>query len=303
MNPLAASKKVQQKSNFIGKENSNRMTHILVELEIDKDLIGEMSFSLKESRSEKERFSSSMFNLKHFFGNKNRLANVFEMKLANVFICEPFQYKLTHLNADQFGDQNCFLGFEIENILSTNVRVEIVDSDVLIELSPELINGKFVKIHSNLVELIDYVIYNKNKVVSLSSFEKSNLLGRLSIRGDRKTDDKFRRVVESCHFCLKKSQIINEKSVSRFSKKDGESLLFSITAPQTGTTHQPTCPTSPVSRSTLQATPPRATVPCSVGRTRPVRLKWTLQGFCVRSESKRASANVSMPSSISRIRS
>lgn len=244
------------------------MTHILVELEIDKDLIGEMSFSLKESQSEKERFSSSMFNLKHFFGNKNRLANVFEMKLANVFICEPFQYKLSHLNADRLGDHNCFLGFEIENILSTNVRVEIVDSDVLIELSPELVAGKFVKVSSNLLDLIDYVIYNKNKVISLSSFEKSNLLGRLSIRSDRKTDHKFRRVVESCHFCLKKSQIINEKSVSRFSKKDGESLIFSITGPQTGSPDQPMSPTWPASPSTLPATRPPAAVPYSAEWTR-----------------------------------
>jgi hypothetical protein len=228
-------KKMTLKNNFINKENNNRMTHILVELEIDKDLIGEMSFSLKESKSEKERFSSSMFNLKHFFGNKNRLANVFEMKLVNVFICEPFQYKICHLNAEQSNNKNCFLGFEIENILSKNVKVNIVDSDILIELSPELINGRFVKVQSNLLELIEYVIYNKNNVISINSFEKSNLLGRLTIKNDKKTDEKFRRVVESCHFCLKKSQIINEKSVSRFSKKDGEkSLIFSITAAQTG---------------------------------------------------------------------
>ena len=235
LNPSMPVKRQDLKDNFVGKENNNRMTHILVELEIDKDLIGEMSFSLKESQSEKERFSSSMFNLKHFFGNKNRLANVFEMKLVNVFICEPFQYKISHLNSEQVSNKNCFLGFEIENILSKNVSVDIVDSDILIEISPELVNGKFVKVESNLLELIEYVIYNKNNIVPIQSFEKSNLLGRLTIKNDKKTDEKFRKVVESCHFCSKKSQIINEKSVSRFSKKDGEkSLIFSITAVQTG---------------------------------------------------------------------
>ena len=234
-NPLILSRRFGQKDNFVGKENNNRMTHILVELEIDKDIIGEMSFSLKESQSEKERFSSSMFNLKHFFGNKNRLANVFEMKLVNVFICEPFQYKISHLNSEQASNKNCFLGFEIENILSKNVSVEIVDSDILIEISPELINGKFVKVESNLLELIEYNIYNKNKVISINSFEKSNLLGRLMIKNEKKTDEKYRKIVENCHFCLKKSQVINEKSVSRFSKKEGEkSFVFSITAAQTG---------------------------------------------------------------------
>jgi hypothetical protein len=234
-NLLSHVRQQKKENNFVSKENHNRMTHILVELEIDKDIIGEMSFSLKESQSEKERFSSSMFNLKHFFGNKNRLANVFEMKLANVFICEPFQYKVSHLNAEQASKKNCFLGFEIENILSKNVLVEIVDSDVLIEIAPELVGGKFVKIESNLLELVDYVIYNKNKVISISSFEKSNLVGRLTIKNEKKTDQKYTVVVENCHFCSKKSQVINEKSVSRFSKKDPEkSVLFSVTAANTG---------------------------------------------------------------------
>lgn len=222
-------------SNFVSKENHNRLTHILVELEIDKDIIGEMSFSLKESQSEKERFSSSMFNLKHFFGNKNRLANVFELKLASVYICEPFQYKTIHLNAEVQSKKNCFLGLEVENILSRDVCVEIVDSDVLIEVAPELVQGKFVKVDSNLLDLVEYVIYNKNKVVSLSSFEKSSLVGRLTIRNEKKTDNKYTTVVESCHFCSKKSQIINEKSVSRFSKKDKEkSVLYSVTGNNTG---------------------------------------------------------------------
>ena len=122
-----------------------------------------MSFSLKETQSEKERFSSSMFNLKHFFGNKNALANLFEMKLVNVFICEPFRYKVRQLNEN--GKQAfCFLGLEVENLLSGDVDVDVVDSDILVELCSQLRDGNFVKIKSNLVDLLQHTIFNKNKV-------------------------------------------------------------------------------------------------------------------------------------------
>lgn len=135
---------------------------MIIELEVDRDVIGEMSFSLKETQSEKERFSSSMFNLKHFFGNKNTLANLFEMKLMNVFICEPFKYKANQLN-EKSKQSFCFLGLEVENLLSGNVNVDVVDSDILVELCPELVDGNFVKIKSNLLNLLHYTIFNKNK--------------------------------------------------------------------------------------------------------------------------------------------
>lgn len=195
-----------------------------------------MSFSLKESQTEKERFSSSMFNLKHFFGNENCFINTFEIKLLNVFVCEPFEYKITHLYPDEYNNKNCFLSFEIENILTKDISVQIVDSDILLELASEIMNGKFVKIQSNLLNMTEYQIFNKNNFSVINSFEKTNLLGKISIDGNLKTEIKYDKIIENCHFCSKKNQIMNEKSVSRFSKKEGDqSVYLSVTAINTYT--------------------------------------------------------------------
>ena len=58
----------------------------------------------------------------------------------------------------------CFLGLEVENLLSGDVDVDVVDSDILVELCSQLRDGNFVKIKSNLVDLLQHTIFNKNKV-------------------------------------------------------------------------------------------------------------------------------------------
>jgi hypothetical protein len=127
--------------------------------EIDKKNLGDLFYALKSELKEEERFSSLIFNLKHFFTQNESMMNTFKIEFDNFKLIEPYRFEL---NIQPF-DQKAFLTFQIENALKDpKLTFEIVDSDILIEELFELKNGIYIKADNKIVELIDYFIYNKN---------------------------------------------------------------------------------------------------------------------------------------------
>ena len=127
--------------------------------EIDKKKLGELFYTIKSYSKEEERFSSLIFNLKHFFTQNENMINSFQIKFDNLNLIEPYRFEL---NIQNF-DQRAFLTFLIENALKDpKLTFEIVDSDILIEELFEIKNGVYIKANNKIVDLIDYFIYNKN---------------------------------------------------------------------------------------------------------------------------------------------
>lgn len=65
----------------------------------------------------------------------------------------------------------------------SGVSFEITDSDIIIEELMLIKDGYFLKVENQLINLIEYFIYNKNKVVKVNSGEKINLTSSLSVNG------------------------------------------------------------------------------------------------------------------------
>lgn len=172
-----------------------------VMFEIDKQKLGDLFYTLKSDfKEESERFSSMVFNLKHFFTQNSSFQNSFKIKMHEVDLIEPYRFEL-NINSMI---ESAYLSFLIENAIKIpNVFIEIVDSDLLIEAIPD---PRDTRGPSAVLNLITYFIYNKNKIAKIKSGERLNLLARLAVTDQcQDIDDKVIRIYERCPACAKKS--------------------------------------------------------------------------------------------------
>lgn len=131
----------------------------ILTVEMDRHRLSE-AFALREpEKKEGDQFSLVMFNLKHFLASSENIRHSFKIKIPNLDLVEPYKFNLSLTKAPQ----TVYLSFMIENcIKDKQVCFEIVDSDILIEEPMEIVNNKFVKKETKLLEHIDYFIFNKN---------------------------------------------------------------------------------------------------------------------------------------------
>ena len=143
---------------FQSSESRIKVNAILT-VELDRHRLSE-AFALREpEKKESDQFSLVMFNLKHYLSGSENIKHSFKVEISDLDLIEPYKFSLLLSKAPQ----TVYLSFLIENcIKDKSVFFEIVDTDILIEEPIEIINKKFVKKETKIVEYIDYFIYNKN---------------------------------------------------------------------------------------------------------------------------------------------
>lgn len=131
----------------------------LLTVELDRHRLSE-SFALREpGQNQSEQFSLVLFNLRHYLAATENIRHSFKIEVADLDLVEPYKFSLSLSKAPQ----TVYLSFLIENCINDkSVFFEIVDTDILIEEPMEIVNKKFVKKETKIVEFIDYFIYNKN---------------------------------------------------------------------------------------------------------------------------------------------
>jgi hypothetical protein len=131
----------------------------ILTVELDRHRLSE-AFALREpDKKESDQFSLVMFNLKHYLASTENIRHSFRIEIAALDLIEPYKFSLSMSKAPKA----VYLSFLIENcIRDKSVFFEIVDTDILIEEPVEIINKKFVKKDTKIIEFIDYFIFNKN---------------------------------------------------------------------------------------------------------------------------------------------
>lgn len=131
----------------------------ILTVELDRHRLSE-AFALREpDKKESDQFSLVMFNLKHYLASTENIRHSFRVEIPSLDLIEPYRFHLSLSKATQA----VYLSFLIENCIRDKaVSFEIVDTDILIEEPVEIVNKKFVKKETKLVEFIDYFIFNKN---------------------------------------------------------------------------------------------------------------------------------------------
>lgn len=170
-------------------------------LEIDKQKLGDLFYTLKaDFKEETERFSSMVFNLKHFFTQNSTFQSAFRIEMRELDLIEPYRFELM-INTMV---ESAYLSFLIENaIKSANLTLEVVDSDLLIEATPD---PRDPRGPAAVLGLISYFIYNKNKIAHIKPGERINLLSRLAVTEQiQDIDDKVKQVYEKCTSCQKRA--------------------------------------------------------------------------------------------------
>jgi hypothetical protein len=131
----------------------------MLSIEFDRQRVADYFKSLSPKFSEEERFSPTVFNLKHLVVSTDIIKSHFKVDLKGIELIEPYRFELS-INT---GPSTAFMTYQIENAIRTkDVCFEIIDSDVLIEEPYEIVNGVFVKPENKLISFIDYHVFNKN---------------------------------------------------------------------------------------------------------------------------------------------
>ena len=181
-------------------------------LEIDKQKLGDLFYSLKSDfKEEQKRFSSMVFNLKHMFTQSNSFQSSFEINIPDIELIEPYRFEL-NINPMI---ESAYLSFLIENAIKTaDIELEVVDSDLLIEASPD---SRDTRPSSAVLSLISHFIFNKNKIARIKPGERINLLSKLSISEQfQDIDERVEHIYEKCQSCAKKAgHIPPQKELSR----------------------------------------------------------------------------------------
>lgn len=139
-------------------ESLLRISAVLT-VELDRHRLRE-AFALREpEKKESDQFSLVMFNLKHYLASTENIRHSFRIDIPALDLVEPYKFNLSLSKASQA----VYLSFLIENcIKDKSVFFEIVDTDILIEEPVEIVNKRFVKKETKILEYIDYFIFNKN---------------------------------------------------------------------------------------------------------------------------------------------
>lgn len=186
----------------------------LLTLEFDTHQLSELFYTVKtEFKNSEERFSSMVFNLKHFFTQDESFEDCFDLELRDLHLVEPYRFELA-INAQS---DSAYLTFLIENALKTlNVAFEVVDSDLLTEALP---NTQDPRGPSAVLSLVSQFIFNKNKIVSLVPGERVTLVAKLAMTGTfSDADEKVLRVFDKCSVCNRRPQSGNPLPVKGKSK-------------------------------------------------------------------------------------
>jgi hypothetical protein len=145
-------------------DTSHVMTPVLtvnamLAIEFDRQRVADFFKNLSPKFSEEERFSPTVFNLKHLVVSTDIIKSSFKVELKNLELMEPYRFELSITT----NSSTAFMTYHIENAIRTkDVTFEIIDSDVLIEEPYEIVNGAFIKPENKLISYIDYLIFNKN---------------------------------------------------------------------------------------------------------------------------------------------